>query len=111
LLALGTLLCFLTVKLIVFGMAKMAYATIQPDTIPFLLLVGILKVDMATASSSNSKKIAFYVLALGYAIRLTVWTRAAMKQLCDRLQIQAFRIPTPAATSSTASTDEKKKSS
>lgn len=93
-LAIGLVFCSLTIKLIVFGMAHMAYASIQLEILPLVVLVILLRSQLLP--SEKTTEWLFPLACLGYWMRLVWWTRAAIRQLCQRLNIQLFRIPHPA---------------
>jgi hypothetical protein len=85
-LSLGLCYCLITTKLIVYSMARMAYASIQLDILP---LVGV--VTLARLLNVNHSML-FTLLDLLYLGRLLYWIHKAIGQLCERLQISLFRI-------------------
>jgi ethanolaminephosphotransferase len=91
-LALGLCFSLITIKIIVYSMARMAYATFQMDIIPFLVVALWIHADDDGDSFPVSPSIAFAILDLYYFGRLVYWIRRAIHQLCSHLQIQLFRI-------------------
>lgn len=87
-LSLGLCFCLITIKLIVYSMAKMAYAVIQYDIIPFITVVVFMKNN--TVADVHQL---FRLLDLFYLSRLLYWIHKAIKQLCKRLKIRLLRIP------------------
>ena len=79
--------CMITIKLIVFGMARMAYASIQMDILPLVIVAVYAKFNKI------NDPVLFQVLDCWYLLRLLYWTHQAIQQLCERLNIQLFRIP------------------
>ena len=86
-LGLGMCFCMITIKLIVFGMARMAYASIQMDILPLVIVAVYAKFNKI------NDPVLFQVLDCWYLLRLLYWTHQAIQQLCERLNIQLFRIP------------------
>lgn len=91
-LALGLCFSLITIKIIVYSMARMAYATIQMDILPFVVVVLLIHTADDGATLFVNPSILFAVLDLFYFGRLVYWIRCAIGQLCDHLQIQLFRI-------------------
>ena len=91
-LALGLCFCLITIKIIVYSMAKMAYASFQVDILPFM--IGVLWVHWAEDGETLpvSPSTIFAVLDLYYFARLVYWIRRAIFQLCTHLKIELFRI-------------------
>ena len=90
-LSLGLCFCLITIKLIVYSMARMAYADIQYDVLPFVGIVLYTKFFVLVVDDDPS--LLFQLLDLYYLARLLYWTRKACDQLCKRLNVQLFRIP------------------
>lgn len=86
-LSIGLCFCLITIKLIVYSMARMAYASIQPDILPFIALV------ICASLFGIDNPFVFQLLDLYYLARLLYWTHKAITQLCKRLGVQLFRIP------------------
>jgi ethanolaminephosphotransferase len=86
-LSLGLCLCWITIKMIVFSMARMAYAMIQVDVLPLIVVAAIYH------HHDSPPSFLYDVLCLYYLIRVVYWTRQATSQLCDRLNVLLFRIP------------------
>jgi ethanolaminephosphotransferase len=97
-LALGLCYCLITIKLIVYSMARMSYASLQLDILPYCLAVLVDRYvldDQSSSSSSSStyySTLLFYALDIFYLGRLSYWIHEAIHQLCERLQIPLFRI-------------------
>jgi hypothetical protein len=89
-LCLGLVFCVITIKLVVFGMARMAYASLQLDVLP--IIWGAMTIASQHLSSIMNLELLFPLMTVGYLVRLVWWTRTAISQLCHKLQIQAFRI-------------------
>ena len=88
--SLGLAFSLLTKKMIVFSMAKMAFATIQCDAVPFILAALWIRVD-----GRLSKMGADFVLGLlcfWYTWRMLRWVNVAINQICERLDIYCFTI-------------------
>jgi ethanolaminephosphotransferase len=97
-LAIGLVFCIITIKLIVFGMAKMAYSSLQLDVLP-LLVMAVLK-NQEVLPVEYAAPLLYPLATAAYLCRLGWWTHAAVDQLCQRLHIQLFRI-TPTTKSAT----------
>eukprot|EP00568_Trieres_chinensis_P013107 CAMPEP_0183303594 /NCGR_PEP_ID=MMETSP0160_2-20130417/8969_1 /TAXON_ID=2839 ORGANISM="Odontella Sinensis, Strain Grunow 1884" /NCGR_SAMPLE_ID=MMETSP0160_2 /ASSEMBLY_ACC=CAM_ASM_000250 /LENGTH=162 /DNA_ID=CAMNT_0025466517 /DNA_START=22 /DNA_END=510 /DNA_ORIENTATION=+ len=88
--AAGLLFSSITKKMIVFSMAKMTYASIQLDVLPFLGLCLWARLD-----PNLTEQGAFFLLEVTcvlHAVRLVFWARRAIRDICDRLGIWCFRI-------------------
>lgn len=85
-LSLGLCYCLITIKLIVYSMARMAYASIQPDILP---LIGIV---VAAHVLEINHPLLFQLLDVLYLARLLYWVHQAITQICERLKIPLFRI-------------------
>jgi len=88
-LSLGLCLCLSTIKIIVFSMGRMAFASFQLDTIPFFVVAAI-----GTQTPSMNSTL-YAMLAAYYGIRLSTWAGSAIHHICNRLNIQLFRIKYP----------------
>jgi ethanolaminephosphotransferase len=86
-LSLGLCFCLITIKIIVYSMAKMAYASLQVDIVPFVVVVTVCRL------LEVNNTIFFHMLDLLYLGRIIYWVYEAIHQLCERLQIKLFRIP------------------
>jgi ethanolaminephosphotransferase len=91
-LALGLCFCVITIKLIVYSMARMAYASVQFDIVP-LMVVLLVSNPWKQMGELKALQILYGALDLFYVVRLGYWIHAAITQLCDRLHIHLFRIP------------------
>ena len=94
-LCLGLVYILITIKIIVFSMARQAYAAIQVDVlVPWcVVLLWILK---DPRWSGQGIHLLLQVTAVWYLYRLYQWTTVAIHQICQRLNIQLFRIKNPA---------------
>jgi ethanolaminephosphotransferase len=95
-LCIGLVFCIITVKLIVLGMARMAFATLQLDIIPIWLILGLYRLESPFMPSSATKVVVlqqlFALASVAYLIRLVWWTKRAMDQICQRLEIRPFGV-------------------
>jgi ethanolaminephosphotransferase len=90
-LAAGMALTQITIKLIVLSMARQAVAVIQyRDVLPLVLAC------FWIGNDSNLKdpgiRLLLQVLTMGYCLRIAFWTRAATRQICERLDIYLLTI-------------------
>jgi len=93
--ATGLSLCILSIKLLVFAMAKQTYAAFQLDCVPLLVTIFWTTqwvTDGAATRDDERIRRLWQFASLWYLIRLGFWTNAAMNQICDRLNIFAFQI-------------------
>jgi len=86
----GILLCLLTIKLICFSMAKMAYAALQVEAIPYFVVCTWIRMD-ANITERGSTFI-LGALCVWYIFRLLQWTKGTIDQICARLDICCFTI-------------------
>ena len=89
-LSLGLCYCLITIRIIVYSMARMGYAVIQYDVLPFVGTVLYMKLSTTTTVDPS---MLFQLLDLYYLARILYWARKAIDQLCKRLNVQLFRIP------------------
>lgn len=89
-LSVGLALCLVTIKMIVFSMARQAYAAIQWDALWCLLAVFWVQSD--TRLTEEGIHLVWQVLTLWYLARIVWWTSLASTQLCQRLGIRMFSI-------------------
>jgi hypothetical protein len=92
----GLCYCFITIKIIVLSMARMAYANIQLEILPLVLVYAFIayEYDYADYRRLKPKGLTFLLQTLSayYLIRLLLWTRVAVQQLCERLDVYLFTI-------------------
>jgi ethanolaminephosphotransferase len=90
-LAVGLACCLITIKLIVFSMARQAYAIIQLDALPVLVAIW-----MTTDPNWTPLGLCrlWQLLCLYYLYRIVTWNHAAIQQICQRMGIQLFVIKT-----------------
>jgi len=91
-LALGLAFCLITIKIIVYSMAKMGYASLQRDILPFIVVVLSIHWFDDGATLPIGSSTLFAVLDLYYFVRLISWIRRAIFQLCTHLKIHLFRL-------------------
>jgi len=80
----------LTKKMIVFSMAKMAYAAIQFDVLP--LLVTSLWIRCDPRLTRKGADFVMGGLCLWYLYRLLRWVNVTINQICERLNVYCFRL-------------------
>uniref|UniRef100_A0A7S4MXJ2 Uncharacterized protein n=2 Tax=Odontella aurita TaxID=265563 RepID=A0A7S4MXJ2_9STRA len=86
----GLLFSTITKKMIVFSMAKMTYASIQMDILPFVAICVWIRSD---PNLTKRGAIAIMgVMCILHAIRLVFWARRAINDICKRLGIWCLRI-------------------
>ena len=88
--ALGIAFSLLTKKMIVFSMAKMAYAAIQFDVLP--LLVTSLWIRCDPRLTRKGADFVMGGLCLWYLYRLLRWVNVTINQICERLNVYCFRL-------------------
>jgi len=89
-LALGIIFSIITKKMIVFSMAKMSYAALQVEILPYILWVLYM-----TSTGSEESTISSNILTLiccWHLFRLFVWCGCAISQIKERLDIYCFTI-------------------
>lgn len=87
---LGIAFSLLTTKMIVFSMAKMAYAAVQWDVMP--LLVGSLWIRYDPRLTRMGADFVMGGLCLWYSYRMLRWVNVTINQICKRLDIYCFRL-------------------
>jgi len=98
-LAFGLAMTQITIKMIVFSMARQAMAALQlTELVPLTLAVVWIRHDARWKEPGIA--LLLKVLTLGYGVRIVRWTHAAIDQICERLDINLFTIkaksaPTP----------------
>lgn len=89
-LAIGLCFCLITIKLVVFGMARMAYASIQiVDLTPIAIIAWL----HHQAPDQYWRQLLYPLATVGYMSRLIWWTKEAVNPLCKHLNVKLFRIP------------------
>ncbi|CAB9505705.1 Uncharacterized CDP-alcohol phosphatidyltransferase class-I family protein [Seminavis robusta] len=95
----GLCICFITVKMIIFSMARMAYASIQLDILPIVgtLLFFAWECDYAEHRRLHPPGITFGLQAVVvfYMARIAYWTSIAIRQLCEKLDVYLLTIKPP----------------
>jgi ethanolaminephosphotransferase len=88
--AAGLLFSLITKKMIVFSMAKMAFAAIQLEVLPFVLLCIWIRCD--TNITKEGATLFLGIMCCWSAYRLTRWAGTAIDQICKRLDIYCLTI-------------------
>jgi len=88
--AIGLMMSLMTKKIIVFSMAKMNYASIQLDILPFMLCCLWIKYD--DNMTESGAKAVMGALCLWHTWRLLRWSNMAIFQICEKLDIHCFSI-------------------
>ena len=91
-LSVGLAYCLITVKLIFLSMAKMPYAVFQCDILPMVLVCLWVRSDERL--TLLGAKTLFQVCTVWYLYRFLKWSAVACHQICDRLDINIFKIKT-----------------
>jgi hypothetical protein len=87
-LAIGLLFCHVTIKVIVYSMARQAIAMIQWEALP---LIGATVLSVCDPRLHYDGHVLLWqILALVWGVVLWRWSTAAMAQICDRLNISAW---------------------
>ncbi|KAL7552763.1 hypothetical protein ACHAWF_017864 [Thalassiosira exigua] len=87
---LGLALSLLTKKIIVFSMAKMSYAMVQLDALPFLAVTMWIRYDRNLTKEGSDFVLG--ALCFWYAFRLLRWANVSINQICHKLGIYCFRL-------------------
>lgn len=87
---LGLAFSLLTKKMIVFSMAKMAFAVVQWDAIPIILVALWIRFD--SRLSKMGADFVLGVLCFWYAFRMLRWVNVSINQICKKLDIYCFRL-------------------
>lgn len=88
--SMGLLCCHLTIKMICFSMAKMQYAAIQIEAIPYFLVCTWISWD--DNFTFEGRQFVLGVLCFWYMYRLLSWIHSAIDQICEELDIYCFTI-------------------
>ncbi|KAG7360555.1 CDP-alcohol phosphatidyltransferase-domain containing protein [Nitzschia inconspicua] len=91
-LALGLAFCLITIKIIVFSMARMAFASLQMAIFPFLTASLWLRYAQHDWLTSGMKQQLEWALDVFYLAAISFWANRAISQLCEKLHIKLFRI-------------------
>jgi len=86
----GLALCFASIKLIVFSMAKQTYAIFQLDTLPVFAAIAWIIYDRRLTEKGT--RLLWQCLCAWYLYRLHSWTSTASAQICQRMKIHMFSI-------------------
>lgn len=94
--AAGLCYCFITIKMIVFSMARMTYASIQMDVAPLIAVCAFVTWEYQYAEYRRLRPLGlsllFQVLSFYYSTRLLIWTHTAIRQLCAKLDVWLLAI-------------------
>merc|ERR1712176_743588 len=88
--ALGMAYSILTMKIIVFSMAKMKFAAVQWDAVPIVLAALWIRFD--DNLTKRGADLALGVLCFWYAYRLVRWANVTVNQICGKLNIYCFSL-------------------
>jgi len=88
--AAGLLFSHITKKQIVYSMAKMCFASIQLDVLPFLFTCLWIRYDERLTEEGGF--LVIRALCIWHAFRLMHWAGIAINQICKRLDIWCLRI-------------------
>ncbi|GMI22715.1 hypothetical protein TrCOL_g11401 [Triparma columacea] len=86
-LSVGFLFSHITNKMIVFSMAQMTFATLQPDILPLALVAW----SMQFQSPEDGER-TLLVLCMWQGGRMVYWSKKTIGQLCEKLDINCFTI-------------------
>jgi len=87
---LGLAFSLMTMKMIVFSMAKQPFGIVQWDAVPFVLAAVWIRYDhRLTGEGAN---LVLGVMSAGYAVRLLCWANVTINQICHKLNIYCFRL-------------------
>jgi ethanolaminephosphotransferase len=89
-LAVGLCLILMTIKIIVFSMAKQAYAAVQMDVL--VVLIAAISTSQDSRWTPSGVHLVWQIATLYYLLRLYQWISAAISQICKRLGIRLFVI-------------------
>lgn len=89
-LAIGLLYCHITIKVIVFSMARQAVAVIQWDLLPLVAALWLTLFDPRLTPAGHV--LLWQVLSCFWGYRLLAWNAAAARQICERLDIFVWSI-------------------
>jgi ethanolaminephosphotransferase len=88
--ALGLTFALLTKKMVVWSMAKMAYAAVQWDAAPFVLAALWIRADARL--TKQGADVAMGLVCLWTAGRVLAWVHVTIEQICKRLGIYCFTL-------------------
>jgi ethanolaminephosphotransferase len=89
-LALGLTFALLTKKMVVWSMAQMAYAAVQWDAAPFVLVAVWIRADARL--TRRGADAALGLVCAWTAGRVLAWARVTIAQICERLGIYCFTL-------------------
>ena len=88
--ALGLCFSLLSKKMVVFSMAKMAYAAVQWEAAPFVLVAAWIRWDPRL--TDKGANMALGLVCLWYAVRVLTWAIVTIRQICGKLGIYCFTL-------------------
>jgi hypothetical protein len=71
-------------------MAKMTYAAVQIEAIPYWMIILWIRYDRNITEQGVTLLLG--LSCIWYLIRMTIWANIAIRQICDRLDIHCFTI-------------------
>lgn len=89
-LATGLMFSQITKKMIVFSMAKMTFASVQLDVLPWMAVCLWLRYD--DNWTPKGSRLILGVMCLWHAYRLVHWAAIAIEQICARLGIRCLTL-------------------
>jgi ethanolaminephosphotransferase len=92
----GLCICLITVKIIVFSMARMAYGSIQKDILPTVVVLGFIAWEYEYSPHRRLKPsgltLLLQALTAYYIVRIGYWASIAIHQLCVKLDVYLLTI-------------------
>lgn len=71
-------------------MAKMTFASIQIEAVPYWLVILWIRYDRNITEQGTTILLGF--LCVWYSFRISLWAKVAIRQICERLDIHCFTI-------------------
>jgi hypothetical protein len=90
-LGIGLTTCLITIKLIVFSMARQTYGVFQWDALPLLVAIAC-TCDLNWTPLGMTRL--WQWICVWFVFRIIQWNHAAIQQICHRMGIQLFVIKT-----------------
>ena len=91
--ATALLFSHITNKMITYSMAKMTYASLQPDVL--LYVAACLWIRLDGRLTPEGGRLVVQAMCAWHAVRLLSWAGRAIHQICGRLDIWCLRIKHP----------------
>lgn len=86
----GLAMCLVTIKMIVFSMARQAFAVVQFEVLP--CVAACLWTTHDPRLRAEGVHLLWQALTVWYTYRIALWTRSAILQICERLDIALFSV-------------------